>query len=601
MSKNEICSFMVNEMKKENDTFFSLWIEDTVSPNMYYFYISDLHLDYKIENEKEKDNNFDEEQYIVDSASKLVRSLKRGLKAYEAQNWLLLLGGDITYNLQHLSIFFDTFTKKGSIVDVSSHTLFVPGNHELWDENGPAENRLNEIKKIVEKYGITFLNNEVYLWGRSFPTGSLTEATGRNAKKLLKDVIFSSEEDRIQKEKEKYYEILHKNQEEFINYKRSEVIRYNDLLSMDDDALKKLACSYSEIILGGVGFSGFNTEYNAASGIYKGTITTIEEDKKYTGLFIKAYEKLNKSLQESNVICFTHNPMSDWGLTTINEKWIYLYGHTHKNVLVDTDKEHIIADNQIGYKKKTFELKVFTKEYSFNPFKSYSDGIYDITRWDYLSFNESYGIRVHFDRETTHNIKMIKKSDSYMFFAQNKKNNRLFLLNGGKMKGVNHPINYFYENLDIYQSAIDQWVSLVQEKLHMISDYVKSFGGSGKIHGLIVDVDFTSHLYLNLLDNKLIPYYAVSMRDKWVYSDLPNLLENHRPDLYQKYIENGKLNTYKITRLRKVDSSKFVSDTSIYKYSNKMHSYQYALEKKIIRTWDDNVIKKAKGLLIEEE
>lgn len=65
--------------------------------------------------------------------------------------------------------------------------------------------------------------------------------------------------------------------------------------------------------------------------------------------------KLRKIVPNTKLIITTHLPLKNWLQDQINFQWIYLYGHTHHNVVAKS----CYADNQIGVKKE-LKFKSFT-------------------------------------------------------------------------------------------------------------------------------------------------------------------------------------------------------------------------------------------------
>ena len=59
----------------------------------------------------------------------------------------------------------------------------------------------------------------------------------------------------------------------------------------------------------------------------------------------------------------------------------------------------------------------------------------------------------------------------------------------------------------------------------MISDEVSAIGGTGAVHGCIVDIDWFNHVYLNPFDGKVTPYFAMDMTGKLVFNNMESLLE----------------------------------------------------------------------------
>ncbi len=158
--------------------------------------------------------------------------------------------------------------------------------------------------------------------------------------------------------------------------------------------------------------------------------------------------------------------------------------------------------------------------------------------------------------------------------------------------------------MDKYAENIRALTTPYQNELKRIAEEVRAFGGEGKTHGCIVDIDFLNHIYLNPLDGKITPYYALDIRGRYSYSNVEKLLKEHAPQLFISYKKavNAKLLTVlanqsdtalpkdKEAELSKPRKSKWSSGTDIYKASRVLKSYQYLLENNIIRNWDDSFI-----------
>ena len=68
-----------------------------------------------------------------------------------------------------------------------------------------------------------------------------------------------------------------------------------------------------------------------------------------------------------------------------------------------------------------------------------------------------------------------------------------------------------------------------------ISEVIKSFGGSGRIHGCIIDVDFLNHVMLNPSDGQITYYYSPVFGYVEPYDNMLNLLESHNKELAMQY------------------------------------------------------------------
>lgn len=69
----------------------------------------------------------------------------------------------------------------------------------------------------------------------------------------------------------------------------------------------------------------------------------------------------------------------------------------------------------------------------------------------------------------------------------------------------------------------------------VIANQVKEIGGSGTIHGSIIDIDFFNHIYVNPFDGTLSGYFAYDIVDKFVFANIPSLLKARCPQLYDNY------------------------------------------------------------------
>ena len=177
-----------------------------------------------------------------------------------------------------------------------------------------------------------------------------------------------------------------------------------------------------------------------------------------------------------------------------------------------------------------------------------------------------------------------------MFFWENNKTKKMYQLEGGVIHNIlNQDLMYYYNSIERFAESIKAMISDYNSKINKISQNVKMFGGSGKIHGCIVDIDFYSHLYLNPYDNKLIPYFATDIENKFVYDSVAGLLYNCNNDLYLKLqrIPNLYLRSDGADIMKK---PKKETDTSIYKISKIIYSLQRTSNFNIVRLWDDRIL-----------
>lgn len=521
---------------KENKAILSACTED----DALIFYISDLHIDYRIK----KNDNADE--IITKIVNKLVKSIRfsdySNCKVLFTR--IVIIAGDVSDNFEYFKKFFREYVLQ---IGDDIKTIFVPGNHDVWNSGSKGkqhiDKRLDIIKNYFNKYKtkpIVMLNNEIY-----FPDSDEV----KNCDELFAD--------------ENYRDIFNRN---------------------------------SFAIFGGMGYAGCNIEFNCENNIYNGTLINRCEEIERSKYVDEIHNKLSKIVRDKTIIFVTHMPKSDWSNDSeYVDKWFYISGHTHKPraYLTEDSALRIRDDNQIGYEKMNYAFKFFYTSKVFNPFCDFVNGIYEIAREEYVMFYNGLGERIDFNRDFN-NLYMIKKNDAYMFLMRNKED-KLYMLQGGNIRKLNHDLEYYYKNIDTFvinaNTAIDEY----ERCLNNIKEIIKSIGGNGRIHGCIIDIDFYNHIYVNPYDDKTTPYHATSIVDKYPKKDLSSLLKKYCPKLYPKwcklYISSRQCQELLPNSSEKTKKCKPDTNTAIYKISRIMLDLQRIYKFKLVRVWSDNWVK----------
>lgn len=169
-------------------------------------------------------------------------------------------------------------------------------------------------------------------------------------------------------------------------------------------------------------------------------------------------------------------------------------------------------------------------------------------------------------------------------------------------------LQYYYANLDIYAGNVLQLLDRYTGGQKKISEFVKELGGSGKIHGCIVDVEKPvnfgpysfSHLFINPIDGKVTPYFAYDVTSRIVYKDFKALLESHNScklllDNYQKLEVEQNFNMPALQYSDQLDEwgdeiSMYDEGSYLYKISRIIKSLQYVYEKDIVRIWNEDLL-----------
>ncbi len=509
--------------------------------NFVLCYISDLHLNHKLLNKfKNNVNKFELDSYF----KKVIDQLKSNLPTF-TYNYSIVFIGDISYNFEVFKLFFKAYRE-----EMPYQTTFVVlGNHELWDIK--LNKNCKTIEEIVESYR-KFLNSfecKIY---------------------LLENQLF------LPNDKQHIY-----SQEE--------------ILSLDKNVLRNKFLCNSYAIFGGIGYAGMNEDFNFNQGIYRTQYITRKQEKERSNQVDALHKKLTEVACDKKIFFITHMPKEDWSNGEYNKNWFYISGHTHRNNYIENEEMKLYADNQVGYTGDSYGFKYLMTSKEFDIFQDYNDGIYEITREQYKLFYYGIGNRIDFNRDFE-KLFMLKRNGTYCFLIKLNNSNDLKLLNGGSYKNVGkHDLNYFYENLVNYSNSVKLFLESYENFQKQISNEIKKIGGSGYIHGSIIDIDFYNHLYINPLDATITPYFAYSIVDKYVYTNLISLLKAHNKELYYNYIKllgyEGNNNNLVVlnNNLKESNKKTFVPETDMYRISRILKGFQYTTKNNIVRLWNDTI------------
>lgn len=365
---------------------------------------------------------------------------------------------------------------------------------------------------------------------------------------------------------------------------------------MPNKVLKEKGKGAFLIVLGSIGFSGLNERFNATNGIYRDTMGR-EEEIERSEAFEKLYRRVNSAFGDKKVIVLTHMPMRDWTSDRPNPNWIYISGHTHENHAEKGEEGTFLADHQVGYRGRDYNPGYFPLEMETDYFADYKDGKHEIVLEDYLKFYRCHGVFLSMKKDRF-DITMLKRDGFYLFLGREKSaaDNCLFILNGGRASKAKKSLTaeYFFDNMAVYGKAIKDFIKKYSDFQRQVALAVKGFGGEGRIHGAIVDIDYYNHVYVNPLDMKLTPYYALSLADKLVYPDVGSLLFAQSKELYRNFARQSDsglaLLLGKPNEISKMIKPKKVSDTSMYRASRVLRSLQYTSGFNAFRNWNEALL-----------
>ncbi len=553
---------------------YDLTAGDNVPNAGKFFYITDLHLESQL---GLTGMTVDE---IKGKVAQKADEMLSGISKEDMADGVLLVGGDVADSEEVAKIFYDAvfFRFRGPII-------FVLGNHELWD-------------------GCTYAN------GESRQKRSIDEVVG--AYKEFNKTTFGFEAKLYCLENEAlvcFKNSMYRNSDEFGVGRKTAgmprgglcVLTEEMLLNTSTDDLREFFDECSMIVLGGLGFCGLNQRYNADTGLFRDRVSR-EEDIERSKRFRAVYDKVLSCANDKRVVVLTHTQMEDWTADAPHPGWVYVSGHTHQNGMIKTaDGVAVFYDNQVGYTPKRWHLNQFSLEQYYDPFEAWADGIYQITPQQYMDFNAGRGIQMEYFRQQG-DIYALKQKGIYMFMLQYGLG--LYLLRGGQKLNVFQGLEYYAANLEKYVEKIQMAFRPYRNALDKIAAEVKRFGGSGYVHGSIVDIDFYNHIYLDPFDGYLMPYFAFdvvgrrefrSVQELLESSPLPALGSDGKPLLsaYTKLLDAGGVSilapTVKEDALAVVPME-VLDEKNIYTPSRVMKSIQYLLDKGVVRVWNDAVL-----------
>lgn len=433
----------------------------------------------------------------------------------------------------------------------------ILGNHELWDFNNYSK-CVKAYKALFDGLGINFLCDD-YGW-----------LGVRNFRYRLEDDLDPRNKKKVRKIQEREF---NENDKEFF-------------------------CS-NILIVGGMGFSGLNNSFNANKGIYRNAVNREEEVKRskaWSNLFQKAYAVAQ--ITHSCLLVFTHMPVSDWGGNLNNiGNCIFINGHTHRNIAFgDENRNFVYSDNQVRYDKEIYHFKKALLYAPRNPFAADPDGYREINIDEFVEYyryvhEQIPGTGIIKNQINNSDAKLyVMKQDGYVaFFLVSYKG--VYICNGGAIKKIGP-----YESLSRYfmnfKMMIDKYITgltPLRRAQEEMSAYIKSFGGWGRIHGTIVDIDFTNHVMFNTADGSVRLYYSPVFGLLKTYPDIGSLIHDHCPELEDNFKRIGK-SQMPLVLTKSQGGTKELEWVDIknspYAISRRVNALQKLLDKRILRDWN---------------
>ena len=557
-AQNEMRTKSMLQLVRPGDITNVLTSSTSGNDGSQILYISDLHLDNFVK-EATCHTKGDVYSLLQSIGRRLEKSYRDNSHAFTDALDIVLITGDIAHDERLFNMFVNMnfgFLYKA---------IIILGNHELWSYPGLT------VEEIVERYRSTTPTSVIIV---------------QNEIILFQDELYN----------------LNSSQ---ISHHSTKRITYEEAMALSPDELSNKMSEARVIMLAGTGFSSFSQKYNANNGIYRNTLSReqeIAESHKFDSLY-NHFLLATKTLKERTIVVATHMPLDHWHPELkYEDNIIYISGHTHQNHFHDDGVQRIYADNQNGYHGRTPLFKSIGINDIYDPFVSYPDGIHKISKQEYILLCRAKKINMQLKREYDA-IYMLKKC-GYYCCAVRLASGKLGILNGGSVKSINaRDIEFVYNKMDREIARLCRPLQLYTTLQEQLSDAVKSFGGLGRIHGCIIDIDYYNHIYLNPYDSSVTYYYALDIVNKRVYGSLSAMLEVRSPSLYQNYMrwlqsnENNVLTLFKSNQINTADPEGMeYLETDIYKASREISKIQ-RLHNNILTFWDDRLWNEGQNII----
>lgn len=513
------------EVNTSNQVAVSTLHSPLTGDDITVYYATDLHINHTLGNMPDNISIFDKLESLVSNLS------VRGV---------LLLGGDMSDN----SVLNKRFLYR--LKNCFTHIIYVLGNHEYWQFESVRE--AEEYYRGLCSEHLILLNNSIVYFTAEYTDGSYSSCK-LPIRLVLKPHILSN----------------------------------GQLLSMSVKQIQDTLSTARLVVFGGAGFAGYDTT-SPPCCIFNGRID-YHQELEQSKLFEHLYRKLLPVLQNTNSIVLTHMPKSCWCADSeYNTDIIYISGHTHKNYYYDDGSVKIYNNAQTGYHRKDLLCKRFHLNATYDIFKLYKDGIHTIRSQDYIDFLRGKNLDGSYAYKNTQ-LYMLKREGYYMFVSKSKSGNLSILNGGGRRRLLRNDLQYYFDNLlsmiDIVLGPVRKWDKYTAK----ITNIVRGFGGSGRLHGSIVDIDYYNHLYIDSTTFEIYPYYALSMIDKWFYPNIQLLLEERCPELLPDF----KAQHPNLQLPAQISEVTYVDSTDMYTRSKEIYKMQ-KIKTDILTVWYEHML-----------
>lgn len=312
------------------------------------------------------------------------------------------------------------------------------------------------------------------------------------------------------------------------------------------------------VIYGGTGFAKYSDVWNADNLCCCKNFTRKDEIYE-TELFEEKYHEALKYANEHG-LCFlavSHYPISSCLNNHFDKEAIYFTGHTHRNEMIVNGNKVLYADNQIGYDSNIFRFAIAKTGIKINPYSGLSDGAYQTSIDDYLSFYTYIGeyigngsLLYNICSDGHSKLYVVIQNGFYGFFLvrTNCNSEGISIVNGGKSKKITNStdIGWICDNFSIVLSKYLKLLLPLRTVQNKLSKELRELGLKGTMHGCIVDINYDHHIMINPVVGTFEYYYSPSFGLKQDISSFTEVLKSL--EIHNEY----NISQYAFSKMRKL-------------------------------------------------
>ena len=129
-----------------------------------------------------------------------------------------------------------------------------------------------------------------------------------------------------------------------------------------------------------------------------------------------------------------------------------------------------------------------------------------------------------------------------------------------------------------------------QEKL---SSLVKSFGGNGRIHGTIIDIDFFNRIMISPYNGQLTFYNSPVFGIVKRYESLQGLLQDKCPEYAERLLTGRGAKQLPEVEFSGSDYTRVDIKNSPYRISTRINALQRLFSGHVLRAWNEEALQQA--------